>query len=90
MKFVLSLYKDGLKKFEGYENFKSVQIITPSKRGLVGTKEINKMVQELVNPNSEKKKEKRSTDGSVFREGDSIMQIKNNYDIEWEQDGEIR
>ena len=44
MKFVLSLYKDGLKKFEGYENFKSVQIITPSKKGLVGTKEINKMI----------------------------------------------
>ena len=33
--FVLSLYKDGLKKFEGYENFKSVQIITPSKKGIV-------------------------------------------------------
>lgn len=57
--FVLSLYKDGLKKFDGYENFKSVQIITPSKKGMVGTREINKMVQELVNPNKEKKKEKQ-------------------------------
>lgn len=35
LNFVLSLYKDGLKKFEGYENFKSVQIITPSKKGTV-------------------------------------------------------
>lgn len=57
--FVLSLYKDGLKKFEGYQDFKSVQIITPSKKGMVGTREINKMVQELVNPNIDKKKEKQ-------------------------------
>lgn len=59
MNFVLSLYKDGLKKFEEYENFKSVQIITPSKKGMVGTREINKMVQALVNPNIDKKKEKQ-------------------------------
>ena len=38
MDFVLSLYKDGLKKFEGYQDFKSVQIITPSKKGMVGTR----------------------------------------------------
>lgn len=59
MNFVLSLYKDGLKKFEGYQDFKSVQIITPSKKGMIGTREINKMVQELVNPNIDKKKEKQ-------------------------------
>lgn len=59
MDFVLSLYKDGPKKFEGYQDFKSVQIITPSKKGMVGTREINKMVQELVNPNIDKKKEKQ-------------------------------
>ena len=58
LNFVLSLYKDGLKKFEGYENFKSIQIITPSKKGLVGTKELNKKIQELVNPNSDGKIEK--------------------------------
>jgi len=38
MQFVLSLYKDGLKKFEGYESFKSIQIITPSKKGMVRNK----------------------------------------------------
>lgn len=38
MQFVLSLYKNGLKKFEGYENFKSIQIITPSKKGIVRNK----------------------------------------------------
>lgn len=38
LNFVMSLYKDGLKKFEGYEDFKSVQIITPSKKGLIRNK----------------------------------------------------
>lgn len=38
LNFVLSLYKDGLKKFEGYEEFKSIQIITPSKKGVTRNK----------------------------------------------------
>ena len=65
--FVLSLYKDGLKKFADYESFKSVQIITPSKKGMVGTKELNKKIQELVNPNIGKKKEKVARSDSVSR-----------------------
>ena len=56
--FVLSLYKDGLKKFNGYEEFKSVQIITPSKKGMCGTKELNIKIQELLNPSIDKRKEK--------------------------------
>ncbi len=84
----MSLYKDGLKKFPDYESFKSVQIITPSKKGMVGTREINKMIQNLVNPEASSKNEKVSG-GNIFREGDSIMQMKNNYDIEWEQSGEL-
>ena len=84
LEFLLSLYKDGLKKFEEYNSFRSVQIITPSKKGLVGTREINKKIQELINPKEKDKKEKVM--GSVvFREGDTVMQMKNNYDIEWEQ-----
>ena len=84
LQFLLSLYKDGLKKFEEYNSFRSVQIITLSKKGLVGTREINKKIQELINPKEKDKKEKVM--GSVvFREGDTVMQMKNNYDIEWEQ-----
>ncbi len=88
LNFVLSLYKDGLKKFENYNDFRSVQIITPSKKGAVGTRELNKKIQELINPNELKKKEK-AIGASVFREGDSVMQMKNNYDIDWEQNGEL-
>lgn len=87
--FVLSLYRDGLKKFDNYEDFKTIQIITPSKKGICGTKELNKKIQELINPDGNNKKQKAC--GQVtFREGDSIMQMKNNYDIEWEQDGNLR
>ncbi len=88
LNFVLSLYKDGLKKFDNYQEFKSVQIITPSKKGTIGTKELNKKIQELVNPNGTKKQEKQCG-MTTFREGDTIMQMKNNYDIEWEQDGNV-
>ena len=88
LNFVLSLYKDGLKQFDNYEDFNSVQIITPSKKGNVGTRELNKKIQELINPKDIKKEEK-SIGAFTFREGDSVMQIKNNYDIAWEQNGEI-
>lgn len=53
-----------------------------------GTKELNKKVQELINSEGAGKKEKQSGQ-TVFREGDNVMQMKNNYDIEWEQEGEI-
>ena len=58
VQFILSLYKDGIRKFEGYEDFKSIQIITPSKKGVCGTRELNKRIQELVNPALNKSKEK--------------------------------
>ena len=88
LNFVLSLYKDGLKKFEEYNSFRSVQIITPSKKGEVGTREINKKIQELINPKDKDKKEK-AIGATIFREGDTVMQMKNNYDIEWEQGDNI-
>ncbi len=57
---VLSLYKGRLKNFKNYDELKSIQIITPSKKGNVGTKELNKQIQELVNPKENKRKEKNS------------------------------
>ena len=63
-----------------------MQILTPTKKGKLGTKELNKTLQQAINPENEKKKERKFGD-SIFREGDRVMQIKNNYDIFW--DGEI-
>ena len=60
----------------------STQIITPTKKGELGTHALNKLIQERFNPEEPKKSEKNF--GSVvFREGDKVMQTKNNYDIEW-------
>ena len=65
-----------------------VQIITPSKKGDLGTKNLNKLIQEKFNPQSIVKNEKKFGD-IIFREGDKIMQTKNNYDIMWRRKSEI-
>lgn len=55
---------------------------------MCGTRELNKKIQELINPEDSEKKEK-GYGQVVYREGDSIMQMKNNYDIEWELAGDV-
>lgn len=81
---VLSLSKDRLTKFGNYEFFKNIQVLTPTKKGMLGTKELNNSLQNELNPASPEKEEKQY--GSVlFREGDRVMQTKNNYDIYWEK-----
>lgn len=81
---VLSLSGERLKKYGDYDFLKNIQIITPTKKGELGTKELNKLLQQKVNPASNMKKEKKFGD-CIFREGDRIMQIKNNYEIYWEK-----
>lgn len=81
---ILSLSKDRLKNYGDYDFFKNIQVITPSKKGMIGTRELNKYLQQELNPKADNKKEK--TFGTVvFRQGDRIMQVKNNYDIYWEK-----
>lgn len=81
---ILSLSGERLKNYGDYDFLKNIQIITPTKKGELGTKELNKKLQETVNPAAEDKKERKFGD-SIFREGDRIMQIKNNYEIYWEK-----
>lgn len=81
---ILSLSKDRLKNYGDYDFFKNIQVITPSKKGLIGTRELNKYLQQELNPKTEGKKEK-AFGNVIFRQGDRIMQIKNNYDIYWEK-----
>lgn len=85
---VLSLSKDRLKKYGNYEFFKNIQVLTPTKKGMLGTKELNKNLQKTLNSEDINIMEKQYGD-SIFREGDRVMQIKNNYDIYWEKDKEI-
>lgn len=63
-----------------------IQVITPSKKGFGGVEALNAELQSRLNPQSNLKKEKTSH-GTVFREGDKVMQTANNYDLEWEKGG---
>ena len=81
---IITLSGERLKNYGDYDFFKNIQVITPTKKGELGTKELNKLLQQTVNPASETKKERKFGD-SIFREEDRIMQIKNNYDIYWEK-----
>ena len=81
---VLSLCNGRLKNFGEYDFFENIQVLTPTKKGLLGTKELNKALQEELNPHREGEAEKSSM-GTIFRIGDRVMQIKNNYDMYWER-----
>lgn len=81
---IISLCTGRLEKFGNYSFIEDIQVLTPTKKGLLGTKELNKYLQQAINPQDSKKSEKKS--GSItYRVGDRIMQIKNNYDICWER-----
>lgn len=81
---VISLCSGRLKKYGNYDFAENIQVISPTKKGMLGVKELNKSLQEIINPQMGNKKERKFGD-SIFREGDRIMQIKNNYDIYWEK-----
>lgn len=83
---VVSLCNGRLKNYGNFDFFKSIQVITPTKKGILGTKELNKILQEKLNQKVEGDIEKQSM-GATFRVGDRVMQIKNNYDIFWEKRG---
>lgn len=76
-----------LEKFGNYDFFQNIQILTPTKKGLLGTKELNKELQMYLNPNLDGRPEK-SNSGAIYRTGDRIMQIKNNYDMTWDREND--
>lgn len=73
------------KKLPKYVNAKpyDIQVLTPMRKGLLGVERLNRILQEYLNPPEPKKTEKEYGD-RLFREGDKVMQIKNNYQLEWE------
>ena len=81
---VISLCNGRLKNYGDYDFFKNIQVITPTKKGMLGTKELNKTLQKYLNPANESLLEKQVGD-VIYREQDRVMQIKNNYDIFWER-----
>ncbi len=81
---LISLCNGRLEKFGEYNFFKNIQIITPTKKGSLGTRELNMILQNTLNPHKNSESEKQVY-GSTFRVGDKVMQIKNNYDIFWKK-----
>ncbi len=69
----------------GYSPFENIQVLCPSKKGELGTAELNHRLQARLNPPDDGKTE-ATVGGHTFREGDKVMQIKNNYDIRWFRD----
>ena len=76
-----------LPKKYGKDIISEIQIITPSRKGVAGTEILNERLRNVQNPRSQDKKEKKVRD-ITFREGDKVMQIRNNYSIEWTRAGE--
>ncbi len=60
-----------------------IQVLTPTRKGLLGVENLNRVLQMYLNPKDEKKREKLYGN-TIFREGDKVMQVKNNYQLEWE------
>lgn len=79
---IIDLCKERLPKFNGYDSLKDIQVLSPMKKGDTGVNKLNEKMQEALNPQHPNKKEKKSGD-IVFRVGDKVMQIKNNYRTKW-------
>ncbi len=82
--YVVNLCCTRLPKAYGYNCFNNIQVLCPSKKTNVGTVALNNLLQERLNPKAEEKQE-IVYKGYTLRVGDKVMQVKNNYDIEWKR-----
>ena len=79
---VVSLVRDKMPKYVNAKPY-DIQVLTPMKKGELGVEKLNQVLQNYLNPPKPGKQEKEAH-GCIFRENDKVMQIKNNYQIEWE------
>ncbi len=84
---LVDLARTRLPKAYNYSPVDDIQIIAPSRKGTLGTVEMNKLLQEKINPHDDKKPEVKGK-LFTFRLGDKVMQTRNNYDIIWKKDEE--
>lgn len=87
LRLVIDLCRTRLPKTYGFDSFDDIQVLCPSKIGLVGTQSINSELQLALNPPSKDKHEVKFMN-TLFRDGDKIMQTKNDYDVEWRRGAE--
>lgn len=86
LKVIVTLIQQKLPRYVEADPL-DIQVLAPMRKGALGVENLNSILQRYLNPPSEEKKEKESG-GTLFREGDKVMQIKNNYQMEWEIRGQ--
>jgi len=79
---IIDLFINRLPKAYRYNPLYQIQILSPMRKGITGVNELNIALQKVINPPDKKKKEKAFRN-IIFREGDKVMQTRNNYDMEW-------
>ena len=82
IRVVIALIQEKLPKYVEAKPFE-IQVLTPMRKGLLGVECLNQILQRYLNPPDASKKEKEIGQG-LFREGDKVMQVRNNYQLEWE------
>lgn len=82
IRVVIALIQEKLPRYVDAKPYE-IQVLTPMRKGLLGVEQLNQILQRYLNPPDEKKKEKEIGQ-RLFREGDKVMQVKNNYQLEWE------
>lgn len=82
IRVVIALIQEKLPKYVEAKPFE-IQVLTPMRKGLLGVERMNQILQRYLNPPDASKKEKEIGQG-LFREGDKVMQVRNNYQLEWE------
>ena len=82
IRVVIALIQEKLPRYVDAKPYE-IQVLTPMREGLLGVERLNQILQRYLNPPDEKKKEKEIGQ-RLFREGDKVMQVKNNYQLEWE------
>ena len=79
---VIQLIREKLPRYVNADTY-DIQVLTPMRKGLLGVERLNRILQEYLNPPDRNKRE-HEQGSQIFREGDKVMQIKNNYQLEWE------
>ena len=88
-KLLCELCTSRLPKAYGFDSFSNIQVICPTRKGTAGTATLNVLLQKILNPPAVNKPE-HSTKDVIFRKGDKVMVIRNNYEIEWVDDLGVR
>lgn len=79
---VIQLIREKMPRYVDAKPY-DIQVLTPTRKGLIGVERLNRILQEYLNP-PERGKREHEQGGVLYREGDKVMQVKNNYQIEWE------